>query len=164
MSATYDVIQTYTANGSQNTINFSSIPSTYTDLILISSGSSAGYIEIRVGNGTVDTGNNYSRTYMYGDTTNVPTFRNVSTDRLYNTFGTTGVVGVSILNFMNYSNTNIQKSGVFRGDAAGTYLFSTATGVLWQSTSSINIIQIVGGGGANFSNGTTHTLYGIKAE
>ena len=161
MTATYDKIQSYTANGSQSTITFSSIPSTYTDLILISGGSGNGYIEISVGNGTIDTSTNYSRTYMYGDGSGVFSFRNTSADRLYNTFGETGNTGVSIINFMNYSNTNINKAILFRGDSLGA---TSITIGLWRSNSAINIIRIVGGGGANFTAGTTHTLYGIKAE
>lgn len=162
MTATYDKIQSYTANGSQNTITFSSIPSTYTDLIVLSGGSSDGYFELRVGNGSVDTGSNYSRTYMYGDTTGAFSYRNTNSDRLYNTFGTTATRGVSITNFMNYSNTTTKKVILFRGDYAVGYTNAGAN--LWNSISAINVIQIVGGGGANFTSGTTHTLYGIKAE
>ncbi len=161
MAATYNKIQTYTANGSQTTITFSNIPSTYTDLILLSSGISNGYFEIRVGNGTIDTSSNYSRTYMYGTGSDVSTQRNTSVDRLYNSFGRTGYIGISIMNFMNYSNTNTYKSMLFRGENPLAY--TTMTVGLWRSTSAINIIEIVGGGTA-FSDRTTHTLYGIKAE
>jgi hypothetical protein len=68
----------------------------------------------------------------------------------------------TIINFMNYSNTSTYKTLLARGNdtAAST---AAITG-LWQSTSAINTVKILGFGGNNLDAGSTFTLYGIKAE
>ena len=75
---TYEPIVTYTTSGGDTNHTFSVIPQTYTDLILVFKGSMStfGGIWMRVGNGSVDSGANYSGQGLYsparyGNDTNV---------------------------------------------------------------------------------------------
>ena len=157
--ATYTPIATTTLGSAQTSYTFTSIPSTYTDLVLVLSGyASTGSYEIQIGNGTIDTGSNYSRTYIYGDGSSAASSRGSNLDRTYITSGTTSP-GVATLNFMNYSNTNTYKTFLLRGNDASAA--TTAAVTLWRSTPAINTIKIAGYSSANISTGSTFTLWGI---
>jgi hypothetical protein len=163
MTSTYDKVLTYTIPSPQASYTFTSIPTTYTDLVMIvsipSSVTGANSF-IRVGNGSIDTGSNYSDTQIYGTGSAAGSTRNSNYGYAYG--GVVGANCVSIINFMNYSNTTTYKTILARGNAAGTYVDAVVS--LWRSTSAINTIQFQDGGAANLPTGTTLTLYGIKAE
>jgi hypothetical protein len=171
--STYSTIATTTLGSNQGTVTFSSIPSTYTDLVLVING---GYVDngfafgIRVGNGSVDSGSNYSFTWMKGN-------GSVATSGRGSNFtlgvgieqGINNLSNTAIVNFMNYSNTSTYKTWVTKGGSAGDNAGATVN--LWRSTSAINTIAIsesgTGSPGAfNYGNmlaGSTFTLYGISA-
>jgi len=163
MPVTYKPIATQTL-GSNTTVTFSSIPQTYTDLILVINGLSNVNegAEYQVGNGSVDTGTNYSRTRIMGDKTTASTFRATGQDRfLCDGFSTSfSYASMQIVHFMGYSNTSTYKTVLFRGNSTKTYLLAQVG--LWRSTSAINTIKVSGYSG-NLGSGTTVTLYGIKA-
>lgn len=174
MTATYEKIATTTLASNQGTVTFSSIPQTYTDLRLIING---GYVDggfllgVRVGNGSVDTGSNYSYTFLSGDGSSAASARKSnmtlgalnggSSSNLNNTF---------IAEFQNYSNTTTYKTWLSRAGFTGAN--SQAFVNLWRSTAAINTIAIAesgdgGSGTFNYGNmlaGTTFTLYGILKE
>jgi len=161
MPKTYEPIATYTVPSAQASYTFTSIPSTYTDLILVadmSTGGSANYPSVRL-NG--DTASNYSRTYINGDGSSASSSRN--TESYMTVFGnqiTASRVNF-IMHFMNYSNTTTNKTALSRkNDASGVM---GATVHLWRSTAAINSILIGSQTSDTFSIGTTFTLYGIKA-
>ena len=62
-TATYALIERQTLGSATSTVTFSSIPGTYTDLIIISSALSAGTSETIMMRFNSDSGNNYSFTY-----------------------------------------------------------------------------------------------------
>ena len=68
ISTTYVPIESKTLGSAANNITFTSIPQTYTDLVLVFNGdlTSITGCSVRVGNGSIDTGNNYSLTRMWG--------------------------------------------------------------------------------------------------
>jgi hypothetical protein len=161
MASTYTPIATQTLTSAAASITFSSIPTTYTDLILVmSGGQNESTIEIQVGNGSVDTGANYSRTYVYGDGSVGASARNSNISVTYNTFGSTANTGNGILHFMNYSNTTTNKTILMRGNEASAVTSFTTS--LWRSNSAINVIKIAGYT-SNLLAGSTFSLYGIKA-
>jgi hypothetical protein len=170
---TYVPIFTETLASTQASVTFSSIPSTYTDLVLVVSGlayySSSTFIAGDIVlNG--DTGNNYSSTIIQGYNsanssryTSVPAMRQLfemtanSTD---NSLRSTGV-----MHFMNYANTTNHKTALGRSgsnnSAAGAEVIATVS--LWRSTAAINSIQIKNAdSGTGFVAGT-FSLYGITA-
>ena len=162
--STYTPIATATANGSQVTISFTSIPSTYTDLVVIaqaSISSGASNIGMRF-NGSGGTA--YSETWINGNGTSATSGRgssqsytNIDGDS-YPTSTTTTVYNVSI---MNYANTSTYKTYISRASNGSR---GTASEVcLWQSTAAINRVDLFVASSANFTSGSTFTLYGIQA-
>lgn len=165
MAKTYEKIATATVSTTGSNVTFSSIPSTYTDLVLVSSAlrgvSGSGGDAIRTQfNG--DTGTNYSRTGMYGDGSSAISFRETSV--VYVSSGGAGDYSgtpwsVSVSNIMNYSNTTTYKTVVGKATEPNAYALGQVG--LWRNTAAINSIYLYCSGG--FYVGSTFTLYGIKA-
>ena len=162
--ATYTPLATTTLSG-VSSYTFTSISTSYTDLVII--GSIAGVsvatdVWTRFGNGSVDTGTNYSWIWMSGNSAGANADKAASVNKLYfDGWGTIGTGNSMMkLQYMNYSNTSVNKT-VFmeRNDAAKESNLQTG---YWRSTSAINTIQI-GLDAGTFSAGTTLTLYGIAA-
>lgn len=173
MASTYVPIATTTLGSDATSITLSSISQSYTDLILIANISgyyaSATYIEcgIQVGNGSIDTGNNYSNTMVDSDT---PSSRqsNYNYARFWASALPTsnGTYNPVIIHFQDYSNTTTFKTILTRHNAIQATNDVTTVGAsasLWRSTSAINTISISNKNGTNLYAGTTITIYGIKA-
>ena len=160
MPATYEPIAT-TSLTSQSSVTFSSISSTYTDLIIIISGTAADNrpANFTVGNGSVDTGANYSRTGISGNGSAASSYRG-SDESAFNTDNATdsSSPAVNITHIMNYSNSTTYKTFLSRNGAVSNH--TRAIVGLWRSTAVINIVTI--SFGASLTGGTA-TLYGIKA-
>jgi hypothetical protein len=164
MPTTYEKISAYTVPSAQTDVTLSSIPATYTDLVLvINAGSSAGADANFRLNG--DTGSNYSRTLITGNgsaasssrTTGAVVGRLNANAYPYGGAGDTTIIA----HFMNYSNTTTNKTVISRANQA-----SLGTDVLvnlWRNTAAINSILILSTSAATFVAGSTFTLYGIKA-
>lgn len=164
MPATYDRIIATTLGSAQTDVTLSSIPATYTDLVLIiNAGSSAGADANFRLNG--DTGSNYSRTFLTGTGSAVSSSRtaNAVVGRLNANAYPNGGAGDTIIiaHFMNYSNTTTNKTVLSRANQAS--LGTDAVVNLWRNTSAINSILILSTSAATFVAGSTFTLYGIKA-
>jgi len=163
---TYEPIQTNTLSSATNSVSLSSIPQTYTDLVLVCTGTnSAGFdgIDIRVGNGSVDTASNYGIVAVNGNGTNAQSFADYSNTSMTN-MGITGssTRQTSIYHFMNYANTSTFKAVVGRSNI--TDFRVAGLGGIWRSTSAINVIQLRSDNASyNFTVGSTFTLWGIKA-
>ena len=163
---TYVPIATVTLGSATSPVTFSSIPSTYTDLILISSANTtnAGMIDVWYRfNG--DTGTNYSRTGLYGNGSSAGSFRGSNEAYGYYSYmnGTsvgTNVFSENILQIQNYANATTYKTSLSRTAAQGDSAIALVS--LWRSTSAINSISVSPASGS-FNTGSTFTLYGIKA-
>jgi hypothetical protein len=168
MTATYESIATQTLGSAATTVTFSSIPATYTDLVLIMMSKGTGIAS--AANGYLrfnsDSGSNYSKTQMLGVGV-AQSQRSSNTSFLQWPFDD-AEWQVTRFNIMNYANTTTFKTTILRQDL-GTYGTAAVVG-LWRSTSAINAISLtssdnLGGGTADqFVAGSTFTLYGIKAE
>lgn len=163
MPATYEPIATTTLGSSAASYTFSSIPGTYTDLVLIVNGgaTSATYsLKMQV-NG--DTASNYSDTSMQGNGTTAASNRNTSnTSMRSEALPTTTLNNVWIANFMNYANTTTNKTVLVRGNNASALVAANVN--LWRSTAAITSIKVFFDASlSNILSGTSLTLYGIKA-
>lgn len=164
MPATYEPIATQTLGSNNATVTFSSIPGTYTDLVLVSVfGSTVGMdIFMRFNN---DSGSNYGTIRIV---TNSNSSSVVFHSASANITGIqprtsanqqTALTTVLIDNIMNYANTTTHKSVVGRYD----YPAQTEEHVgLWRNTAAITRIDLVSDG-QQFGTGSVFTLYGIKA-
>ena len=162
MALTYEPIATTTLGSATATVTFSSISSTYTDLILICYGGIGGNEFGFQVNG--DTGTNYSYTTLAGNGTAASSTRNTN----YNGIGLGGLSSSSapaIVSIQNYSNTTTNKTILVRGEQTRSGVSSVIANVgLWRNTNAITSIVIKDiAGSNNISSGSTFTLYGIKS-
>jgi len=166
MPNTYESIATNTLSSAAATLTFSSIPGTYTDLILICSmtGNTTS-IDTRVVFNS-DTGSNYSATRLMGDGTSATSNR--SSNRAWIDLNYVGGVSstapaTSILNIMNYSNSTTYKTTLLRAnELGGTYQGTEAIVGLWRNTAAITSMTITASND-NFKSGSTFSLYGIAS-
>jgi hypothetical protein len=166
--ATYTPIASTTIGTAVASYTFSSISGSYTDLVLVCSlRNTAGFVDafVRVGNGSVDTGTNYSTTILTGNGTAILSTRQTSTASPFYDYYGAPPYGTSFnatnTSFMNYSNTTTYKTWLHRSSNASTGGTDAIVG-LWRSTSAINTIQIFITS-SNMAVGSTLALYGITA-
>lgn len=165
MASTYEPIATQTLGSSAASVTFSSIPSTYTDLILVTNekqtGSRASAMQFNS-----DTGSNYSMTEMYGDGSSTGSTRLSNYARIYyayDVFADTSNFGLNtVTHFLNYANTSTYKTIITRASNRNGGGTSAMVG-LWRSTAAISTIYLYLDNLSNYAAGSTFTLYGIKA-
>ena len=159
MPGTYEPIATTTLSTNTATVTFSSISGTYTDLVLVCVGKVVSGIHNNLIRFNSDTGTNYSRTYMYGDSSS--TFSGTSANQTALAFPYfDSISNMTITHIMNYSNTTTYKTALSRNaQPSGT---TTAEVGVWRNTSAITTVTITKGN-QDFVTGSTFTLYGIKA-
>ena len=160
--STYEPIASQTLGSAAATVTFSSIPQGYTDLVLVANliSTSSARVKVRVGNGSIDTGSNYSYTILVGNGTSASSGRESSITEL-NYYWNAIPSGWSnyIIQFQNYSNATTYKTVLGRGNSTAVETFANVG--LWRSTSAINIIEIRANTGS-FDTGSTFSLYGIQ--
>lgn len=157
MANTYEPIATTTLGSSTATVTFSSISSSYTDLVAICNivGTPNTYMLVTL-NG--DSGSNYSRTVLVGTGSATNSYRSSNTTSIDTGFYFSNPGSNAIFNFNNYSDTTTYKTALVRGN---TINYETAAGAyLWRNTNAITTIAF--SGTANYLTGSTFTLYGIK--
>jgi len=159
MPLTYTPIATQTLGSSASSVTFTSIPATYTDLIIVLAGTSSANISYKLQfNG--DTGSNYSNTFLYGDGSSAISGRSSSQTSIGG-MGRTGTSqGNGVIQVMNYSNTTTNKTTIGRGSLASQLVISTVG--LWRSTSAITSINLAPESGT-IDAGSTFSLYGIAS-
>jgi hypothetical protein len=152
------------------TVVFSSIPATYTDLILVMQ-PAADVDDQNVGirfNG--DTGSNYSYTRMGANNTAGST--SSSRSGSFSRINTTDATGTStnlgnlliVAHIMNYANATTYKTAIARsGQQGGTYNGTEMFVGTWRNTAAINSVTVMQGSTRTFSTGSTFNLYGITA-
>jgi hypothetical protein len=163
--ATYTQIATNTLGSAASSVTFSSIPGTYTDLVLVANVGCSSASQRAGWRVNSDTGSNYSRTILVGTGSSTASDRESNATAAYGIFDATNGVpttltGNFITQFQNYSNATTYKTALTRYNDAGG-----GTGVsvqLWRSTSAITSITFVLSGG-NWIANSTFSLYGIAA-
>lgn len=161
--STYTPIATTTLGSAVSSYTFSSIPSTYTDLVLIITGA------ITTNNNTYriqfngDTASNYSYTSLVATSGGAGTSRGSNTAFipffLFNGAPNTSI-SANIVSINNYSNASTYKTALVRANYGNGEVTSVAG--LWRSTSAINSITILTSAG-NLDTNSQLTIYGIQA-
>lgn len=158
--ATYTPISSTTLTSATNTISFTSIPGTYTDLVYVFEGTMTSGTDMMVQFNS-DTGTNYSSTRLYGNGTSAVSSRQTSDTAFYPAIGSLANRQSIIFHIMNYASTTTYKTGIDRANNPAANVGAHAN--LWRSTSAITRIDIIGASSGTFSIGSTFTLYGILA-
>jgi hypothetical protein len=179
MSTTYERIATQTLGTLTRTVTFSSIPGTYTDLVLIANMqadqttfNNMNYPHIYFNGDNSTSGTNYSATSLFARNTGggntVVSERNTNDDTINLIANTSDVFSPSIVNIQNYSATTTFKTILHRGSGQNgtTNVDGTIAKVgMWRNTAAItSIVLVPSQSTANFIAGSSFTLYGIKAE
>lgn len=153
-------------------VTFSSIPGTYDELAIEvvtrsdRAGSTQDSLQIRVGNGSVDTGTNYHYAAVEdGQTTNTGTG---ATSAYACRFGlpgassTASVFGAIRIEIPQYANTSFHKQIRARGGFIDTTNIHAGYSLArWGSTSAIDTITLFPLNGPNFVANSVFRLYGI---
>ena len=149
--------------GNAASITFSSIPQTYTDLLILgsarnSSGADADWIAATF-NGSAT---NFSSRYLEGNGTSV------SSNQLARLAGASAYPSNVFSNFRVYvpnytSSNNKSYSTEYVTEANTTLSYSVLVAGLWSNTAAITSITLsCGNGGNNFTQYSSFYLYGIK--
>ena len=156
----YEVISTQTLGSAASSVTFSSIPQTYTDLVLVVSHDvTADAISGVQFNG--DTASNYSASYVWGNGTNAYSGRETGAASAFAFYAAAASgFATAIIQVMNYSNATTYKTLLSR--EADASVESMAVAGLWRSTAAITSMVLLRRSG-NFATDSTFTLYGIKA-
>jgi hypothetical protein len=161
MPSTYTKIASTTLGSTASSVTLSSIPATYTDLVLVvnAKGTAAANPGLRFNS---DSATNYSSTVINGNGVTAISFRYTSTDTLFSHNAGAAMSGTwtsFIANIQNYSNTTTYKTALNR--------YNTSTELdgcvgLWRSTAAITSVTVVTSTNS-YDIGSSFTLYGIKA-
>jgi hypothetical protein len=163
----YEVISTQTLGSSVQTVTLSSIPQTYTDLVVVVNAQSSVNSDLYVYFNASNT-NLYSRTTLWSDGSTVGSTRIVHGDgynflvlTYYGAVTTVAGGSVHTINIMNYANTTTRKTVLARCSAQSSGVDGTVG--VWSSTAAITSMTFDLASTRTFSAGSTFTLYGIKA-
>ena len=127
---------------------------------------------LRVGNGSIDTGSNYSNTFIIGNGSTAARSRNTGRSQIDGIINTptsdSGEFALIKFDLLNYSNTTTYKTILYRdGKTQNTQEKGAGAGTgIWRSTSAIDTLSIFTSGPSTgtFSVGSTFTIYGILKE
>ena len=173
MPNTYKLISSNVLTSSAASITFSSIPATYTDLVLRASvrcdnGANQNNLRIQFNS---DTSTNYSETFVYGNGSSASSFKVSNQTKILEalivdgnnaTANTFGSLEMYIPSYTVSQNKPISTIAVQETNATGAYIYSTAD--LWRNTAAITSIYIEAGATVNLLSGSSFYLYGISNE
>ena len=116
MASTYTPLATQTLGGATSSVSFSSIASTYTDLVLVIDGTVGSNCGIQLKFNS-DSGSNYSFTRMTGDGSSATSDRSSNATFMELGYYVSSTRNMNILQIMNYSNTTTYKTVLNRANA-----------------------------------------------
>jgi hypothetical protein len=166
MATTYTLISSVTvgAGGAAN-MEFTGIPSTYTDLVVKITGRSSGSdtsIELSFNNNT----SNRTTIYLFGNGSSASSSNSANmfiTSSIVPSTSTASTFSNAELYIPNYAGSNNKSSsvdGVSENNATASNMALTAN--LWSDTAAITSIKLTPAGGGNFVQYSTAYLYGIS--
>jgi hypothetical protein len=174
----YESIATVTVgSGGQTAIEFTSIPSTFKHLQVraivrdnrVPPSGNYNNMHLQVGNGSIDTGSNYTYHTLRGNRSTASADgagSQVKTDYTVIPSSTAGAntFGAQIWDFLDYANTNKYKTiRVLSGaDDNGSTGFIEFTSTVWQSNNAITNLKFSLSSTPSFVQYTQYALYGVK--
>jgi hypothetical protein len=163
MPRTYEPIASQTLGSDTATVSFTSIPQTYTDLIIVAMSGSSGTDSSLLLRINTNSGNTlHSRTMLdYRSSLTSARVSNDSVFRMANRIDDGTPTTTSIAQIMCYANTNVYKTALFANACAGKEVGRFVG--LWSSTDAITAIYLFADPGLNLKSGSRFSLFGIKA-
>jgi hypothetical protein len=168
MPDTFTLIASSTLGSAASNITFSSIPSTYTDLVIKFSGRASASLDI-VGIQFNASTSGYTFRTLRGSGAAAASFTQTSFAPI-GEFGLSGYISndtstfcnheIYIPNYAGSTNKSFSIDGVQEANATTAY--STLTANLWSNTAAITSIKIYCTLGANIETNSTAYLYGVK--
>ena len=152
---TYTAIASQTLTSSASSVTFSSIPSTYRDLVLVWANGGASTYAVGMVFNSDSTATNYHWISMSGDGSSA-----ASATSNTNFFSANYGSGVNTIQVMDYSATDKHKSALTRINGDGGSVQARAG--RWANTSAITSWQVFANA-TTFPSGATFSLYGIAA-
>lgn len=159
------------ASGTPSTITFSSIPGTYTNLVVslfgrdTITGSSDLNVFLKI-NGDATAANYTATEGLFGTGSGTGSTSTASSTsgafiaKIPGTSGDANALGVATITFPSYAATTFWKMVASVIAQNGGTLQNALVSFRWKSTSAITSLTLTAGGTA-FANGTTATLYGL---
>lgn len=168
MANTFELISSVTVgSGGAASIDFTSIPSTYTDLVvkLSSRTSTGGAADVLIQFNTDSTATNYSFRQIQGNGSSASSGFGSSqqtavSDGSTDTSSTFSNNDIYIPNYAGAAYKSYSTDSVSENNATTAY--TTLRAGLWNNTSVINAIKLTHNGGASFTQYSTAYLYGVK--
>lgn len=158
----YPLISEQVLASAASSVTFSSIPQTYTDLVLeiVNPTSSNSGTTIQFNSDTSYSAN-YSRTALVGNGTSASSFRNNGSGNpvANHDVGALRPNGTLTAHIMSYANTSVCKTVLTRAGGAANDVWAIV--MLWQSTAAISSFIVTQDGGGNFGTGTNFRLWGV---
>lgn len=173
MANTYTLISSNVLTGSAASVTFSSIPSTYTDLVIqcsVRTNKTTNNDSLLVNINSTTAG--YSETDLYGtgsaaqsaNGTNLLAFGNLYWGYINSDFSTSNTFSSIEMYFPSYTasqNKPISAISVQEANQTAAYIISSAQ--LWSNTSAITSLTFAPqASGKTFNSGSSFYLYGIK--
>jgi hypothetical protein len=152
-------LNTTTLVSVSSSVTFNNIPQNYRDLILVVVGavtSTQGNNFLYFNNDT--TQSNYLRVRMLGNGSS-PSSELLSNAGVSDM--TVGAINQAIVQIMDYSTTDKQKTRLSRSDQPSSTVIAYAS--RWANTAAVTSLTFAGGNGGDLASGSTLTLYGIEA-
>lgn len=166
MANTFELISSVTVgSGGAANITFSSIPNTYTDLVLLLTGrfsSGAGFSLIDLNGSSA----NFSNRVLEGTGSSAVSFVSGNTnyagalDGSGDTANTFSSTQYYIPNYAGSTNKSISFEAVMENNGTTAYIDMGA--LLWSNTAAITSIKLATHTGANYAQYSTAYLYGVK--
>lgn len=166
-SIAFELISTTIADGSSQSVTFSSIPSKYKHLQLRISANAnlATRYNLITLNGS---STSYKNHILWGDGSNV--YSDAATPGTGNTTALTTLndvpsntnqFGATIMDILDYANTNKYKTArTLAGAASAANLIALGSGI-WMNTAAVTSLTVTCSGGGYYSNNSRFSLYGM---
>jgi hypothetical protein len=169
MANTFIAIQTVTVgSGGAATIDFTAIPATYTDLLLVSSirTSRAAYHEaLNMSFNGLTTNRTNRRIYADGSSAASTSGSTMYGSQASGATATASTFGNSSVYIPNYTSANYKSSSEDQvSENNATNAFAALNANLWSSTAVITQITLTPENGGTIQQYSTATLYGIKSS
>lgn len=162
MATAITALANTTLGSTASSVTFSSISSSYKDLILVVQTTTAGTSSITLRFNT-DTGANYNSVIMEGNGSSTSSGTNAGTTALFGTYAynsTSTNASVHVFSIFDYTATDKHKAVLTRTNNTG--LIAAAAAGRWANTAAITTVE-VRSFSSSFAVGTTLTLYGVSA-